>query len=87
MQKRKKGMQDQTATQNLGVNELSGGDLEKTSGGEAVASQSALTDDWYVDLGTTKFKFKSGFQAKGFAKDVNDITKSGKFHDMRDIQW
>ena len=39
MQKRKKGMQDQTATQNLGVNELSGGDLEKTSGGEAVASQ------------------------------------------------
>lgn len=82
MQKHKK----QAENQNSGAKELRGGELEKTSGGAAVAVENS-PNNWSVcinDFFDVHVENNDEFEAKALAENLNRAISKGKFHDMCD---
>lgn len=84
MKKDKKTMQNNSAKQNVGINELSEGDLEKTSGGTTSVYEGK--DHWYVSTDFGKFEPNKNTElsAKKLGEQIDAAVNAGKFHDMRD---
>ena len=89
MKKDKKTMQNNVAKQNVEVNELSGGDLEKTSGGvdQTIVLEGTKDAPFLVsnkDYGNFLPNKKTQGAAKNLANLIDTAINTGKFHDMRD---